>query len=1010
MTSLLLCGIRRRVLAGALWLFAVAGVAQETNTAWLVRSWQSDDGLPENTVLSLAQTPDNYLWIGTPMGLARFDGLRFENFSLTNVVVHPNLGVITLLHARDGTFWLGMDRGGVVHLNGKASRAFTQGLPQQIPNGLVEDAQGGLWITYRNGSVYRINHGEVSQFTAQQGLPEGSDICALATDREGRLWFAKAGQVGQFREGVFQTLHHLDSQPMRLAGARASGVWLCSGFRLYRCDPADGLKDLGVFQPATSGTMATVLLEDHKGAVWLGTLFSGLYRYDQTGFTTVPTTHKGILSLLEDNEGNIWAGTSGGGLDRIRPRSITLQGAESGLPFPSVRSICEDAEGSIWAVTQNRDLVHYANGRWSVMPVSGDWPGDAACVTADGQGSVWIGSTHGLYCWRGGRFVNWGAPAATEDKKFNTVLVSRAGALWLGQETPSAILRLRDGQLTTFALPPDSRVVRAMAEDAEGNIWAGTSKGTLFRVTRDQLAEMTPQPLQEIAPIRCLYASPDGFVWIGYAGRGAGCLKNGRYTEFKTEKGLYDNFISQIVADGHGWLWFGANHGIFRVPEQDFKEVIAGQASRVRSVHYGRGEGLPNLQAPFGESPNVLCARDGRLWFPMQTALVVVDPARLKPKSEPPPTFLSQVTVDGRMAAQYRGILPGAQDMGSGVLDLAAAGTELRLPPSHRRLEIAFAAPSFHAPENIQFRYRLRGIDVDWMESGTDRSATYSRLPAGNYVFEMTGCNGDSGWNKTSATLSLVVAPSYWQTWWFRLGALAAFTAGVITTVRYISFRRLRQRMRMFEQQAALQKERARIAKDIHDDLGASLTQVAYLGELAHLNRDEPDKVDERIRKMSATARQAVKSLDEIVWAVNPRNDTLAHLIDYTNQFAFGYLRVVNIRVRLDFPDHIPQRELSADLRHNIFLTVKEALHNIVKHAAATEVRLGASVTQQALEIVVEDNGCGFSIAPDDALADGLRNMRQRMADIGGECRVESRPGSGTKVILNLRWPELNKK
>jgi signal transduction histidine kinase len=133
-------------------------------------------------------------------------------------------------------------------------------------------------------------------------------------------------------------------------------------------------------------------------------------------------------------------------------------------------------------------------------------------------------------------------------------------------------------------------------------------------------------------------------------------------------------------------------------------------------------------------------------------------------------------------------------------------------------------------------------------------------------------------------------------------------------------------------------------------------------------------------------------------------------LIDYTNQFAFGYLRTVNIRVRLDFPDHIPQRELSADLRHNIFLTVKEALHNIVKHAAATEVRLGASVTQQALEIVVEDNGCGFSVAPDNALADGLRNMRQRMTDIGGECRVESRPGSGTKVILNLRWPELNKK
>jgi signal transduction histidine kinase len=214
--------------------------------------------------------------------------------------------------------------------------------------------------------------------------------------------------------------------------------------------------------------------------------------------------------------------------------------------------------------------------------------------------------------------------------------------------------------------------------------------------------------------------------------------------------------------------------------------------------------------------------------------------------------------------------------------------------------------------------------------------------------------------------------------------------------------------LRILQQQTALQKERARIAKDIHDDLGASLTQIAYLGELAHLNRKEPEKVEERIGNMSATARQAVKSLDEIVWAVNPRNDTLAHLIDYINQFAFGYLRLAGIRVRLDFPGQIPQRELSADLRHNIFLTVKEALHNVVKHARATEVRLTAAVTEQALEIGVEDNGCGFAGEPDDAQADGLRNMRQRMADIGGECRVESRAGGGTKVVLHLLWPKPN--
>jgi signal transduction histidine kinase len=254
----------------------------------------------------------------------------------------------------------------------------------------------------------------------------------------------------------------------------------------------------------------------------------------------------------------------------------------------------------------------------------------------------------------------------------------------------------------------------------------------------------------------------------------------------------------------------------------------------------------------------------------------------------------------------------------------------------------------------------------------------------------------------------LEVSPFFWATWWFRLAVVAAFTLCIIMIVRYISFRRLRARLLILEQQAALQRERARIAKDIHDDLGANLTQIAYLGELANQDRGEPNLVGERIGTISATARQAVKSLDEIVWAVNPRNDTLAHLLDYAGQFTVDYLRTIGVRCRLDFPAEIPARELSTELRHNLFLVIKEALHNIFKHAGATEVWLRAAANSESLDLVIEDNGRGFASAPDDALADGLRNMRQRMSEIGGEFQVESRPGSGTKITLHLPWLPTN--
>jgi len=234
-----------------------------------------------------------------------------------------------------------------------------------------------------------------------------------------------------------------------------------------------------------------------------------------------------------------------------------------------------------------------------------------------------------------------------------------------------------------------------------------------------------------------------------------------------------------------------------------------------------------------------------------------------------------------------------------------------------------------------------------------------------------------------------------------RRGALAVAGFGW-AVVRYASFRRLRLQMRLLEQQGALHKERTRIAKDIHDDLGANLTQISLLGELAQQDRAAPDLAAERIKTISATAREAIKALDEIVWAVNPHNDTLAHLIDYAGRFALDYLRLAGIRCRLDLPDQPPAREISTDVRHNLFLVVKEALHNIVKHAHASEVWLRISATDDALRLVIEDNGRGFDRPPGDAGADGLRNMRQRVAEIGGECRIETRAGAGTKVTVVL--------
>jgi signal transduction histidine kinase len=433
--------------------------------------------------------------------------------------------------------------------------------------------------------------------------------------------------------------------------------------------------------------------------------------------------------------------------------------------------------------------------------------------------------------------------------------------------------------------------------------------------------------------------------------------------------------------------------------------VAEGRASGLRSIHYGNAEGLPSLQANFGGAPGAFRSRDGRIWIPMRTALAVVNPNRVRETTNPPPVVLHRVAVDDRTAAFYSGVLPMPTAADSEILNLKQPRSMLRLPPGHRRVQFEFAALSLAEPENLHFRYRLEPYDDRWVDARAQREIRYSRLSPGKYQLHITAGYSDQVWNKDGVTFNFVVLPFTWQTWWFRTVAVAAFTGLIIAIVRYVSFRRLRFKLRRLEQQEALHKERARIAKDIHDDVGANLTQIALLGDLARQDGSSDSRSGVRLDTISRTARQAVKSLDEIVWAVNPRNDTLAHLIDYTGQFAVDYLRSAGIRCRLDLPDQTPPREISTDVRHNLFLVVKEALNNVVKHAGATEVWVRIKTHETALEIAVEDDGRGFNGEPSDPGADGLRNMRQRSLDIGGSCRIESHPGRGTRIIVDLPWP-----
>ena len=324
----------------------------------------------------------------------------------------------------------------------------------------------------------------------------------------------------------------------------------------------------------------------------------------------------------------------------------------------------------------------------------------------------------------------------------------------------------------------------------------------------------------------------------------------------------------------------------------------------------------------------------------------------------------------------------------------------MRVASSVRRFEFHYTTPKPGASRSPIFRYRLEGMDEDWVDAGFQRVAYYSKLPPGEYQFQVTACNEDDIWNEVGAWLMVKVLPPFWQTWWFRSLATVCLLGMVVGSVHYVSTQRLQRQLAALRQKEALEKERARIARDIHDQVGASLTQLSLLGELVESDKNDPEEVEGHARQIEQTALETTRALDEIVWTVNPSNDTLDGLITYVCKYAQEYLALAQLRYRLEVPAQLPGIPISPELRHNVFLAAKEAVNNVVKHSEATAAWLRLRVEPGRFTLEIEDNGHGLSPGAANKGRNGLRNMRKRLEDVGGEFVIGPGAEGGTRVSL----------
>lgn len=926
-------------------------------------AWSTADGLPQSSVIAITQTHDGYLWLGTLNGLVRFDGNSMTPFNVNNTPGLPDNGIVFLFEDSDSNLWVGTANGGLCAIhNGKVKRFDADGAGGKILFA-DEDESGVVWFWTAGGKFLSAKNGQLDARPAGFPVQMFYRIFHLLVP-------GKNGVVWQLQNGRVQKLHGGKTEDYGATPWTYSPV-----FAQFRTPD-------GSFLQVPFDANVTAVCEDREGNLVVGTHDSGVYWFDAAGGSHHISTDKGlshdiVLALCCDHEGNVWVGTDGDGLERITRKTFSVP---AGLGVGVAQSIAEDANGGLWTAFNRRGLTYARTNSTTDFRI-GTY-GNAWSVFVDRQQRVWAGTRdEGLFRLEAGSFQR--VPAALKiGPQIFALFQSRDGTVWVGGQNGLGSFDGRTWKLFSAAdgLPPNA--VRALAEDAHSNLWIGTDGGGIFTL-RDGKISPVNAPVKDIS---CLLCDRDGMLWAGTSGHGLARLAEGRWTDYSADDGLTGDDVGYLIEDEFTNLWLGSYEGLMRVEKKSLADFAAGAAKNISCRTFLTRE------CSAGAQPAALRTRDGRLLFPTIEGVVAVNPAELRPNTNPPPVVIESVLVDGVQRIRNR---------------LSSAWPEkIVLRPEDEQLEIHFTALNFSAPKGAQFgarfKYQLEGLDKNWTDAGSERVAHFSRLMPGKYVFRVIACNEDGVWNDAGASLAVVVEPPFWRTAWFIAASLLVFLGALAGGIYLVSTAKLKRQLRVAQQNELIERERARIARDLHDQLGANLTQVTLLGEMAEADKALPGEVEQHAQQICATARETTRSLDEIVWAVNPSNDTLESLANYACKYAQDYFAMAGVSYRAELPAAVPPTPILPEVRHNVFLAFKEAVNNVVKHAHASEARVKLRLEPGRFILSVADNGRGLGDLSEKQLRNGLKNMRRRLADVRGEFAIAPGETGGTVVTFTV--------
>lgn len=936
--------------------FLIIGVGPAAAQLLPFRTFSIEKGLSESVVNDMLQDRDGYIWVATGYGLNRFDGIHFKNYyeedGLSDNKTHA------FYQDRQGRIWVGTDSG--VNVIEKDSIRTVPGLSplaSSIVLEIFEDSQGEFWFATDGDGVWHWDAaGNLTQYTTIHGL-SNDRVRDIIEDEKGTLWFGTRGGLTSLSQGNFRVYtirHGLPEEKIRdLELDPRGGFWIATRGGLSHFHNGT-FKNFTEEDGLVNNRIRSVSV-DYQNGLWLGTEEGASYFHNGefTNYTTSDGLSNNIIySTLYDREHNIWFGTFGGGINLFLGDNFKNFTIEEGLPNNVITSVVQDNKGSYWITSYGGGIASYDGSNMQIISQK-DGLVDNKVYTAivDSKGRLFVGTRWGLSIYDGNTFYNFDETELPYRKIRAIVERSVGDEYWMGTYG-EGVLRYKNGKFKLFSEEDGlaNNTVLAVEEDNQGDLWFATYGG----VSKYSGGTFTNYTIRDGLPsngILDVLIGRKGNLWFSTFG-GIARFDNGTFESITSREGLPDEVCYFILQDHYGIFWIGTNKGVVRFDYEKYKSNPDDKAIAFKLITQDQGIVANEMNAGAGFTD-----KNGDLWFGSVGGLTRYTPKKNPTIDVPPKVHIENIYASGELVKKQDHITIGS---------------------NNHNIMFGFIGIYFTAPGQIVYEYRLQGTGEEWQRT-SQRSVRYSALFPGEYVFQVRARNNNGIWSTDTTRIAVTILAPFWLQWWFIFLVVAVFIGVIYFIYHYYRVRK------MFE----IERMRVRIASDLHDDVGSSLTEIALHTDFlqtTNLNNE----IKTTLTQIGEQSRKIVSSLDDIVWSIDARNDTLGDLTDRMQDYVNNLLSNKETKYRFDKLNM--DEKLTVPLKENIYLIFKEAINNIAKHSDASKVEIELKTVNGSFDLYIRDNGKG--IQPNARkTGHGLRNMKMRANRIQADIEFKNETG-----------------